>query len=109
MGPRYEGMEDWVVTAIAGDGNDLSLAGYSSLEVLDAVGLGWVVRAKLGGANDYFEVGGLVQALGFAGAYAGDDALQRHVGVCSSHIACGGVVGAGCGGFDVRDGLAPVL
>ena len=71
MGPRYEGVQDWVVAAIAGDGDDLGLAGYSSLEVLDAVGLGWVVRAKLGGADDYFEVGGLVQALGFAGGLRG--------------------------------------
>jgi hypothetical protein len=75
LGPRYEGVQDWVVAAIAGDGDDLGLAGCSSLEVLDAVGLGGVVGAKLGGADDYFEVGGLVEALRFAGAYAGDDAL----------------------------------
>ena len=109
MGPRYEGVQDWVVAAIAGDGDDLGLAGYSSLKVLDAVGLGGVVRSKLGGANDYFQVGGLVETLRFAGAYAGDDAFDRYVGVCSSYSARGGVVGAGCGGFDIRDGLTPVL
>ena len=54
MGPRYEGVQDWVVAAIAGDGDDLGLASCYSLEVLDAVGLGGVLRSKLGGANDYF-------------------------------------------------------
>ena len=109
MGPRYEGVQDWVVAAIASDGDDLGLAGYPSLEVLDAVGLGGVVRSKLGGANDYFKVGGLVETLGFAGANAGDDAFDRHTNVCSIHNSCGWVVVAGCGGFDVRDGLAPVI
>ena len=67
MGPRYQGVEDWVVASVAGDGDDLGLAGCSSLEVLDAVGFGWVVVAEFGGANDDFQVGGLVEALGFTG------------------------------------------
>jgi len=102
-------VEDWVVAPVAGDGDDLGFAGCSSLKVLDAVCFCWVVGAEFGGADDYFQVGGLVETLGFAGADAGDNALDGYVGVCSSYSARGGVVGAWCGGFDVRDGLAPVL
>ena len=60
-------MHDGVVAAIAGDGDDFGLAGGAILGVLDAVGFGGVVRAKLAGANDDLEVGGLVQTFGFAG------------------------------------------
>ena len=109
MGPRYEGVEDWVVATVTGDGDDLGFAGCASLEVLDAIGLGWVVGAEFGGADYDFEVGGLVQTFGFAGTYPGDDAFDRHTYVSSIYYACSGVVVAGCGAFDIRDGLAPVL
>lgn len=102
-------MEDGVGAAIAGDGDDLGFAGGAVLRVLDAVGFCGKVRSKFGSADDDLEVGGLVQTLGFAGVDAGDNSFQRDVGVCTSDRSGGGVVGAGCGGFDVGDGLAPVV
>jgi len=101
-------MHDGVVAAVAGDGDDFGFAGGASLSVLDAVGFGRIVRSKLTVADDDFEVGGLVQAFGFARCKARNDAFQGDVGVGASDIAGGGVVGAGRSGFDVRDGLAPV-
>ena len=101
-------MHDRVVAAIARDIDDLGFAGDASLRVLDAVGFSRVVRAKLARADDDLYVGGLVQTLGFAGSKAQNDALHRDVGVRSSDGARSRVVGAGRGGFDVRDVLAPV-
>ena len=101
-------MHDGVVAAIAGDVDDFGFAGGASLGVLDAIGFSWVVGAKLAGADDDFYVGGLVQTFGFAGGEAQNHAFDRDVGVRSSDVAGGGVVGAGCGGFDVRKVLTPV-
>jgi len=101
-------VEDWVVAAVAGDGDDFGFAGGASLGVLDAIGFGRVVRSELAVADDDLEVGCLVQAFGFAGCKARNDAFQGDVGVGASDVAGGGVVGAGRSGFDVRDGLAPV-
>ena len=101
-------MHDGVVAAIAGDIHNLGFAGDAGLDVLDAIGLGWVVRSKLTVADDDFYVGGLVQTFGFAGSEAQNYAFDCDRGVGASDVAGGGVVGAGCGGFDIRDRLAPV-
>ena len=97
-----------IVAAISGNGNDLGLAGDAGLAVLDAVGFGWVVRSKFAVADDDLEVGGLVQPFGLAGGKAGNNAFQCDGGVGAGDCASRWVVGAGCSGFDVRDGLAPV-
>jgi hypothetical protein len=47
-------VEHWVIASVAGDGDDLGLAGDAILGVLDAVSFGGVVSSKLGGANDDF-------------------------------------------------------
>lgn len=101
-------MHDRIIASIGSDVDDFGFAGGASLGVLDAVSLGWVVGAKLAGADDDFYVGGLVQTFGFAGCEAQNDAFDRDAGVGSSDVAGGGVVGAGCGGFDVREVLTPV-
>jgi hypothetical protein len=108
LGPCDEGEHDGVVAAIAGDGDDLGFAGHAVLRVLDTVRFGGVVRSKLGGADDDLEVGGLVQTLGLAWVEPGNDGFDLDIGVCAGDRAGGGVLGAGCSGFDVRDVLAPV-
>lgn len=101
-------MHDGVVAAIASNSDNFGLAGNAILGVLDAVGFSWVIRSELAGSDDDLEIGGLIQAFGFAGIDAGNNGFQGDIGVCTSDRPGGGVVGAGCGGFDVRDGLAPV-
>ena len=101
-------MEDWGVAAIGIDVEDFGFAGDAGLGVADAVGFSWIVRSKFVAAKNEFDVGGLVQAFGFAGCNAGDDSFYRYGNVGAENVAAGWVVGAGGGAFDERDVLAPV-
>lgn len=98
-----------ISASVRGDVKDLGFAGGTVLGVLDAVGFGWKVRSKLGGADDYLEVGGLVQTFGFAGVKAGDYGLNGNSNVRSADRSSGRVVCAWCVRLDVCNGLAPVV
>jgi len=99
---------DGVVAAIGGYGDDFGFAGCSSLLVLDAVGFSGVVGAEFAGANDDFQVGCLVQTFRLTRADPGNYGFDCDGGVRACDRSSRWVVGAGGGGFDVRDVLAPV-
>ena len=101
-------MVDGFVAAVGSDCDDLGLAGCSSLCVLDAVSLGWVVGAEFSRSNQDAEVGGLVKAFRFLGIDAKDYSFHWDWCVASCYLAGGWVISAGGGGFDVREVLAPL-